>query len=106
MNISLLRDFHMVTAYRTVYKPNIPENFAEGCNFAQDVSGHYINHLFDVSGVTKSKKRKRRTDISHGLAPLKGVKPVRDKGKFRIDESTVMPNLLKPIPQTDITHFL
>ena len=96
----------MVTAYRPVYKANIPENFAEGNYFEQEISGHYINHLFDVSGVTKSKKRNRRTDISHGLAPLKGVKPVRDKGKFRIDESAVMPNLLKPIPQTDKTQFL
>ncbi|MCG8625032.1 MAG: hypothetical protein MJE68_23910, partial [Proteobacteria bacterium] len=105
-NYNLFRDFHMVTANRPLYQPNIPENFAEGSTVDENTPGHYINHLFDVSGITKSKKRKRRTEISHGLAPLKGVKPVRDKGKFRIDESCVMPNLLQPVPETDITHFL
>ena len=96
----------MVTAYRPVYKPNIPDTFKEGSYVENTKSGHYINHLFDRSGVIKSKKRKRRTKISHGLAPLKGVKPVRDKGKFRIDESSIMPNLLQPVPKTDITQFL
>ena len=96
----------MVTANRPVYKPNIPENFTDGCFFEDTKLGHYINHLFDVGGVTKSKKRNRRTEISHGLAPLKGVKPVRDKGKFRIDESSVMPNLLQPVPQTKKEQFM
>ena len=58
--------------------------------------------FFYVPEVTKSRYRKRRTDISHGLAPLKGVKPVRDKGHFRIDESAVMPNLLPLLPQTQM----
>ena len=87
----------MVTAIRPAYQPNIPENFING-SFVQKTNsenGHYTNHLFDVCGVTKSKKRKRRTEISHGLAPLRGVTPVRDKGKFRIDESSIMPNLLQ-----------
>ena len=96
----------MVTTYRPVYKPNIPEKFVDGSCVENDKSGHYINHLFDVCSVTKCKKRKRRTEISHGLAPLKGVKPVRDKGKYRIDESCIMPNLLQPIPETNITKFL
>ena len=90
----------MVTAKRPLYSPNIPEDFTDG-NFAElDCDGFYTNHLFDIPHVTKSRKRKRRTNISHGIAPLKGVKPVRDKGKFRIDESSVLPNLLPPIPET------
>ena len=98
----------MVTAIRPVYQPNILENFING-SFVQNTNserGHYTNHLFDVCGVTKSKNRKRRTEISHGLAPLRGVKPVRDKGKFRIDESSIMPNLLQPVPQTDKNQFM
>ena len=66
----------MVTAGRPVYEPNIAETFMEGTFVENKQSGYYINHLFDIKGVTKSKKRKRRTHISHGLAPLKGVKPV------------------------------
>ena len=62
--------------------------------------GLYTNHLFDIPNVTKSRNRKRHTNISHRLAPLKGVKPVCDKGKFCIDESSVLPNLLPPIPET------
>lgn len=94
------RDFHMVTAKRPLYSPNIPEEFTDG-NFAEiNGVGHYTNHLFDIQHVTKSRNRKRRTNISHGLAPLKGVKPVRDKGKFRIDESSILPKLLPPIPET------
>ena len=98
----------MVTAIRPVYQPNIPENFING-SFVQNTHsecGHYTNHLFDVCGFTKSKNRKRRTEISHGLAPLRGVKPVRDKGKFRIDESSIMPNFLQPVPQTDKNQFM
>ena len=96
----------MVTANKPVYKPNIPENVTNGFLVDDADLGYYTNHLFDVPDVIKSKKRKRRTEISHGLAPLKGVKPVRDKGKFRIDESCVMPNLLQPIPETKVTKFL
>ena len=98
----------MVTAYRPVYEPNIPKTFIDGSCAEQRNSGngHYINHLFDVRGITESRKRKRRTEISHGLAPLRGVKPVHNKGKFRIDESCVMPNLLQPVPQTDKNQFM
>ena len=96
----------MVTADRPVYEPNIPETFKEGTFVKNKQFCYYINHLFDIKGVTKSKKRKRRTHISHGLAPLKGVKPVRDKGKFRIDESSIMPNLLQPVPKTDSKKFM
>ena len=96
----------MVTADRPVYEPNIPETFTEGTFVENKQSGYYINHLFDIKGVTKSKKRKRHTHISHGLAPLKGVKLVRDKGKFRIDESSIMPNLLQPVPKTDSKKFM
>ena len=98
----------MVTANRPVYQPNIPENFIDG-SFVQNTNsenGHYTNHLFDVYGITKSRKRKRRTEISHGLAPLRGVKPVWHKGKFRIDESSIMSNLLQPVPQTEKNQFM
>ena len=91
----------MVMAKRPLYSPNIPEDFTDG-NFTElNCGGHYTNHLFDIPQVTKSRNQKRRTNISHGLAPLKGVKPVCDKGKFCIDEkSSVLPNLLPPIPET------
>ena len=56
-----------------------------------------------MPAVTKSRNRKRRTKVSHGLAPLKGVKPVRVKGGFRIDESAVLPEMRPPIPLTKIT---
>ena len=98
--LSISRDFHMVTAKRPLYSPNIPEEFTDG-NLAE-INGdrHYTNHLFDIPNITKSRNQKRRTNISHGLAPLKGVKPVHDKGKFCIDESSVLPYLLPPIPET------
>ena len=96
------REFHMVTAKRPLYSPNIPERFDKSDLVEKSDDGFYRNHIFDVPEVTKSRHRKHRTDISHGLAPLKGVKPVRDKGHFRIDESAVMPNLLAPIPETKI----
>ena len=66
----------MVTADRPVYEPNIPETFMEGTFVEDKQSGYYINHLFDVKGVTKSKKCKRHKHISHGLASLKGVEHV------------------------------
>ena len=90
----------MVTARRPLYKPNVPELFYSPTTGEKNADRIYRNHLFDVPDVTKSRNHKRRKDISHGLAPLKGVKPVRDKGRFRIDESTIPPNLLPPIPQT------
>ena len=90
----------MVMAKRPLYSPNIPEEFTDG-NLAEiNGDGHYTNQLFDIPNVTKSRNWKRCTNISHRLAPLKGVKPVRDKGKFHIDESSVLPNLLPPIPET------
>ena len=92
----------MVTARRPLYKPNVPEFMEEPSSSLNNESGFYTNHFFDIPFVTKSCNRKRHKDISYGLAPLKGVKPVRDKGGFRIDESTVPPNLLPPIPQTII----
>ena len=101
-NIFHFREFHMVTAKRPVYSPNIPEKFDKSDLVQNTDDGFYTNHIFDVPEVTKSRYHKRRTDISHGLAPLKGVKPVHDKGHFRIDESAVMPNLLPPIPQTQM----
>ena len=90
----------MVMAKRPLYSPNILEEFTDGYLAEINGDGHYTNHLFDIPNVTKSRNRKRCTNISHGLAPLKGVKPVSDKGKFRIDESSVLPNLLPPIPET------
>ena len=92
----------MVTARRPIYKPNIPELMDDCITAENNGRTHYRNHLFDIPDVTKSRKRNRRKDISHGLAPLKGVKPVRDKGRYRIDESTISPQLLPPIPQTKI----
>ena len=90
----------MVMAKRPVYKPNIPEIGEELSALTSNAESEYKNHLFDIPEVTKSRKRKWCKDISHGMAPLKGVKSVRDKGNYHIDESTVMPNLLPPIPQT------
>ena len=66
----------MVTARRPIYKPNIPESVGTDAFQEKKSDGHYRNHLFDIPCVTKSRKRKRRKDISHGMAPLKGVKPV------------------------------
>ena len=80
----------MVTAKRPVYSPNIPEKFDKSDLVQNTDDGFYTNHIFDVPEVTKSRYRKHRTDISHGLAPLKEVKPVHDKGHFRIDESAVI----------------
>ena len=93
----------MVTAKRPLYQANIPENLTSGQLAEEILQGHYRNHLFDMADVTKSCNRKRRTKVSHGLAPLKGVKPVRDKGGFRIDESAVLPKMRPPIPFTKIT---
>ena len=56
-----------------------------------------------MPAVTKSRNRKWRTKVSYGLAPLKGVKPVRDTGGFRIDESVVLPEMRPPILLTKIT---
>ena len=78
----IFRAFHLVTAKRPLYQPNIPETFADRDFAEENVNGHYRNHLFDIPHVTKSHHRKRRKNISHGMAPLKGVKPVRDKGGF------------------------
>ena len=82
---------------------NIPENFTTGQLGEEVLDGHYCNHLFDMPAVAKSCNRKWRMKVSHGLAPLKGVKPVRDKGGFRIDESAVLPEMWPPIPLTKIT---
>ena len=101
----IFRDFHLVTAKRPLYQPNIPETFADRDFAKENVNGHYRNHLFDIPHVTKSRHRKWRKNISHGMAPLKGVKPVRDKGGFQIDESSVMPNMRPPIPFTKITDL-
>ena len=101
----IFRDFHLVTAKRPLYQPNIPETFVDRDFVEGNVISHYRNHLFDIPHVTKSRNRKRRKNISHGMAPLKGVKPVRDKGGFRIDESSVMPNIRPPIPFTKITNL-
>ena len=87
---------------RPLYQGNIPENFTTGL-LGEVSDGHYCNHLFDMPAVTKSRNRKWRTKVSHGLAPLKGVKPVHDKGGFRIDESAVLPEMRPPIPLTKIT---
>ena len=88
---------------RPLYQANIPENFTTGQLGEEVLDGHYRNHLFDMPAVTKSRNRKRRTKVSHGLAPLKGVKPVRDKGGFRIDKSAMLPEMRPPIPLTKIT---
>ena len=88
---------------RPLYQANIPENFTTGQLGEEVLDGHYHNHLFDMPAVTKSRNRKRRTKVSHGLAPLKGIKPVHDKGGFRIDESAVLPEMRSPIPLTKIT---
>ena len=66
----------MVTARCPLYKPNVPEFMEEPSSSKINESGFYRNHLFDIPFVTKSRNRKWRKDISHGLAPLKGVKPV------------------------------
>ena len=73
------------------------------CMWLYAYSTRITLHLFDMPAVTKSCNRKWRTKVSHGLAPLKGVKPVHDKGGFRIDESAVLPEMRPPIPLTKIT---
>ena len=56
--LSISRDFHMVTAKRPLYSPNILEEFTDG-NLAEiNSDGHYTNHLFDIPNVTKSRNRK------------------------------------------------
>ena len=70
----------MVSARRPIYKPNIPE-LVDDCTTAENNGRtHYRNHLFDIPDVTKSCKHNWHRDISHGLAPLKGVKLLWDKG--------------------------
>ena len=66
----------MVTARHPLYKPNVPEFMEEPSSSQINESGFYRNHLFDIPFVTKSCNCKRCKDISHGLASLKGVKPV------------------------------
>ena len=50
----IFRDFHLVTAKRPLYQPNIPETFADRDFAEENVNGHYRNHLFDIPHVTKS----------------------------------------------------
>ena len=48
----IFRDFHLVTAKRPLYQPNIPETFADRDFAEENVNGHYRNHLFDIPHVT------------------------------------------------------
>ncbi len=61
-------------------------------------NGTYMNHDFDFVNLGHKFNKVRKTKVSHGNAPLRGVNPVRRKGGHQIDESLILMDHLPPIP--------